>query len=227
LRVGITPARPPLIFRVGVEFQGAEADFAFMLGKAFGRPVTFVNLSWENLVPALVQGKIDIIMSGMTVTDARRGFVNFSDPYMKSGLVTLMRVEDRDRFNSVESILRSRSTVGAMGDTPGESFARDSLPNAFDVIPFQNMRDAIYSLENRRIDLFIDDVPSISWGLSGNEGSVTVFWQPLRVDHLAWAVRKEDDALLTRVNLALGDWRRDGTLREILGRWLPTWREFD
>lgn len=227
LRVGVTPDYPPLIFKLDGNIAGAEADFARRLGAGLNRPVQFIDLPWDELIPALMAGKIDIIMSGMTITEVRKALINFSYSYLKSGLATLIRAEDASLFNSVERILESDSTVGVMVGTTSETFVREKFPNALIVIPFRNTSDVVYSLKARRIDLFVYDAPSIVWLVSENEGRLTGFWQPLNVEYLGWGVRRGDDELLKQVNSVLTIWSQDGTLRQILKRWLPNWKNFD
>src|SRR5580765_8042281 len=83
LRVGITPEYPPLVFRLPDGTNGLEIDFAKALGHELGRPVEFVVLRWDQLPDALTDGKIDIIMSGMSVTKARQIRIRFSEPYLR------------------------------------------------------------------------------------------------------------------------------------------------
>ncbi len=227
LRVGITPDYPPMIFKLNNEIKGAEADLAIRLGKALERPVRFVELSWEEQIPALMQGRIDIIMSGMTITDARKARIDFTDPYLKSGLVCLMRVEDTSNFNSLTSIQGSFSTVGVIQGTTGEAYVRRNFSNAANIIAFQKASDAPFLLKNRRIDLFVDDAPSVVWLASENEGMLKGFWEPLNEEHFGWGVRRDDPQLLMKVNLILKNWKKDGTLREVLTRWLPYWKHLD
>jgi polar amino acid transport system substrate-binding protein len=227
LRVGVTPDSPPLIFKLDGNITGMEADLALRLGAALNRPVQFIDLPWDGLIPALMAGKIDIIMSGMTITEVRKAVINFSYSYLKSGLATLMRADDAYRFNSVESILGSESTVGAMVGTTSETFVRKNFPNALTFIPFRNASDVVYSLKTKRIDLFVYDAPSIVWLVSENEGRLTGFWQLLNVEYLGWGVRKGDDEFLKQVNSALTNCSQDGTLRQIIIKWLPNWKNFD
>jgi polar amino acid transport system substrate-binding protein len=227
LRVGVNPENPPMVFEVNGKITGVEPDLAVMLGTALNRPIQFINLSWDNLIPALIEGKIDIIMSGMTITQVRKALINFTDPYLKSGLATLMRAEDAYGFNSLENILNSDSTVGAIAGSTSETFVRENFLNALTVIPFQNTSDVVYSLKTRRIDLFVYHAPFIVWLASENEGSLTGFLQPLKVEYLGWGVRRGDEEFLKQVNSILRNWKRDGTLKQVLIRWLPKWKDFD
>jgi ABC-type amino acid transport substrate-binding protein len=53
------------------------------------------------------------------------------------------------------------------------------------------------------------------------------FWEPLTLDYLGWGVGTDDKGFLMVVNAALNQWKQDGTLKEILTRWLPYWKAFD
>ena len=227
LRVGVNPENPPMVFELDGNITGAEADLALRLGAALNRPTQFIKLSWDNLIPALMEGKIDIIMSGMTITEVRKALINFTDSYMKSGLATLIRAEDAYRLNSLENILGSDSTVGVIVGTTSETFVRKNFRNALLVIPFRNTSDVVYSLKTRRIDLFVYDAPFIVWLASENEGSLTGFLQPLNVEYLGWGLRRGDEEFLRQVNSILRNWKRDGTLKQVLRRWLPKWKDFD
>jgi ABC-type amino acid transport substrate-binding protein len=225
LRVGITPDYPPIIFKLNGEIKGVEADFALRLGQALKREVRFVELAWDKQIPALIEGTIDIIMSGMTITEARKARIHFAAPYLKSGLVTLMRAEDAPKFNSLEGIREGFVTVGVVQGTTGEAYVRKNFLSAANIISFPKAGDAPFLLKNMRIDLFVHDAPSIVWLVSENEGTLKGFWEPLSEEHLGWGVRTDDKGLLMEVNAALNNWKQDGTLKNVLTPWLPYWKK--
>jgi ABC-type amino acid transport substrate-binding protein len=226
LRVGVSPDYPPMAFKLNDRITGAEADLALRLGNAMGSPVEFVELGWDQLIPSLMEGKIDIIMSGMTITEARKVRINFTDPYFKSGLATLMRAEDAWEYNSLQKIRDTISRVGVVRNTTGEAYVRAHLLNAANIIPLGKANDAALALKNRRIDLFVNDAPSIVWLVSENEG-LKGFWEALNEEYLGWGVNRDNSKLLTQVNFVLRNWKKDGTLKEVLSKWLPYWKGFD
>jgi ABC-type amino acid transport substrate-binding protein len=227
LRVGVFPYYPPMIFKQNGEVRGAEADLAIRLAKVLGREAQFIELGWEQLIPALMEGKIDIIMSGMSITEARKARVPFAEPYLKIGLVTLMRAEDVSKFNSLTSIRESFSTIGVVQGTTSEAFVRRNFPNAANIISFQKASEARDLLVNMRIDLFVHDAPSVVWLVSQNEGVLKGFWEPFDQEYLGWALKPGDQDLTMKVNAILSDWKKDGTLKGILTRWLPYWKNFE
>jgi ABC-type amino acid transport substrate-binding protein len=220
LRVGVTSTYPPMIFKQGGGVAGVEADLARRLGQELGRPIRFVELRWEDQIPALLSRQTDIIMSGMSITEARKVRIAFSDPYFKGGLVTAMRTEDSPRYGSKTSILNTSATVGVIEGTTGDVFVQRNFPNARRVA-LSRASDGALALKRRSIDLFVHDAPALVWLVSENEADLRGFWEMLNEEYLAWGVRPDDHALLVRVNGILGTWKRDGTLNGTLARWLP------
>ena len=221
LRIGITPDYPPMIFKTGEEIRGVEADCGNLLARGLQRTPQFIEFPWEELIPALVGGKIDIIMSGMSITDARKVRIDFLQPYMRGGLMTLMRAEDRPKYPTLESIKQSVGNVGVVKGTTGEVFVRKNFPQAQSIIPLTKASDSISPIKNRRLDLFVHDAPAIAWLVSENEAEVKGFWEPFNEEYMAWAVNRGDRELLVQVNALITKWKNDGTLSGVLKHWLP------
>jgi ABC-type amino acid transport substrate-binding protein len=220
VRVGVTPDYPPIIFEQNEKYSGVEADLAHLLAKELGRPLKFVEVKWKDLIPALMNGDIDIIMSGMSITKARQVRVDFTTPYMKSGLMAAMRAEDAHKYNSIESIMNNYLAVGVIQGTTGDIFVQREMPKGRS-IPVKETINGVLALKGRRIDLFIHDAPSIVWIVSENEADIAGLWEFLDEEYLAWAVRKGDDEFLSEINSIIDQWKKDGTLDKIITKWLP------
>ncbi|MGZ6210452.1 MAG: transporter substrate-binding domain-containing protein [Syntrophales bacterium] len=221
LLVGVTPFYPPIIFKQNQEIKGVEVDLANRLANALDRQAQFVEMDWDELIPALMEGKIDIIMSGMSITEARKVRITFTEPYLSVGLVTLMRAEDVTKYNSLNSIKRADATVGVVEGTTGEVYVRNNFSTTAIIRLLPSASDAVCPLKNRAIDLFVNDFPSVVWLASQNEGALRGFWTPFDEEYLAWGVRRDDRELLMRANTTLSGWKKDGTLQEVINRWLP------
>ena len=220
LRVGIMPSYPPLIFKLGENIAGVEVDLAQKLGEELNRPVEFVELRWDALIPALLEGKIDIIMSGISITQAREVRVAFTDHYLKSGLLIAMRSEDSRKYPSLQSIKEDHLAAGVLKDTTGDVFVQNNLPRARRV-PYSKADLAAFDLKLRRINIFVDDALSVIWLVSENEADLTALWEPLTEEYIAWGVRRDNRELLAQVNSILRQWKQDGTLHNVLLKWLP------
>ncbi len=220
LLVGVTPDSPPLMFKQGNQIVGLEADLAMMLGEELGRPVKFVEMKWDSLIPALLEGKTDIIMSSMTVTRERQVRIAFTEPFLKSGLVAAVLAEDVPKYPTTESIMKVIGKVGFVPNTTSDTFVRKNFPYAQQYY-LSYPRQAPNALEQRWITMFIGDAPTVIWLVSENESSIGGIWKPLNEEHLAWGMSKDDPDLLARVNAALAQIRLDGRLDKVLYKWLP------
>lgn len=220
LRVGVNADYPPLVFRRGGEIAGLEVDLAERMAVALGRRLELVELRWERLIPALVEGRIDIVMSAMSVTPVRQLRVDFSDPYLKSGLLALMRIRDAGRYDTEQKITSSSARIGVKKDTTGDIFVQKQCPRARPVL-MAKPQDAVYELNRGTIDLFIHDSYYVAWLVSENEAELTALWSPLTREELAWAVNRGNGELLDAVNGVLRRWKDDGTLASVVQAWLP------
>jgi ABC-type amino acid transport substrate-binding protein len=221
LRVGVAPYYPPIIFRQDGMIAGVEADLAQRLAKELGKQVQFVEVRRQELIPKLIAGKTDIIMSGMSITKARKVRVDFADQYLKSGLLPMMRFEDSARYDSNESIRQEILSIGVVAGTTSEVYIRKNFPNAVRIAAFPKAGDGAVSLKDRAIDIFVHDAPSIMWLVSENETHLTSHWEPLNTEYLAWGIRRDDQEFLNQVNDILKKWKNDGTLNRMLLKWLP------
>ena len=226
LRVGVTPDTPPMVFKQDGAIVGLEADFARQLAQDLGRPLQFVELLWEDQIPALLRGNTDIIMSSMTATAERQVRIAFSASYLDSGLMAVALKRNREKFETRDAILDTPKDVGVRRGTTGESFVHERLTKA-QPVTYTNFKDAVIDLKRGRIDLFIDDSPMVVWLASENDADLVLLKEQLARQPIAWGMRIDDVELRAHVDGALRRWRSDGTRRLILERWLPYWPSLD
>jgi len=220
LRVAIATDAPPLAFKTEGRFTGVEPDLARALGRELGRPVEFVEVGRASLAEELLRGSADIIMSGYSVSRVRALRVAYTEPYHGNALLPLCRVADREAFDTVEEIRATKRTVGAPRETTADVWIQRNCPDARRQLTGSPDGGA-FELNRRRLDCFIYDAHTIAWLAAQHEAELTVpTLEPLAVEDLAWAVRRDDRQLLDAANLALAKWRKDGTLERILRRWL-------
>jgi len=221
LRIGISPTYPPLIFKQDGEITGAEIALAREMARALGKDPVFVELSFDQLIPSLLDGQIDIIMSGMSITDARKMRIVFSEPYLETGQMALMRYAQSRRYDSPESIKSSDARIGVQDGTTGDIFVQKYCPEASRT-SIKKPEDAMSYFRGNRIDIFIYDAPAILWIASQNEAKVVPLWKLLTEEQLAFGLRRQDGELLTSVNHVLAEWKSSGKLNSILERWIPS-----
>jgi polar amino acid transport system substrate-binding protein len=223
LRVGVTPNYPCLIHKAagtGV-ISGFEAEAAALLAKRLHSRLQFVELEWGEQIPALERKEIDIVMSAMSITEMRKIRVAFSEPYLTISQMALTTKEGEEKFPSVQAILASRTAIGVEKGTTGDVFVQRYCPTA-EPFFFSSPDAAVQALRDKRIELYIDDGPILGAYAAANEDEGLVLLKtPLTKEELAWAVRRDDQSLLKKVNFALETWKEDGTLEKLLKKWLP------
>ena len=221
LRVGVTPNAPPLIFKQGGRIVGLEADFARELAKYLGKSPRFVELDWEDLIPALLENRIDIIMSGMTRTPLREVRIAFTSRYLESGQMALIRREDAARFSTGIFALTTSSAIGVIENTFGEYFVDERYSSVKKVL-FSNPQTAAKAVVNKKIDMFIFDAPMILYLASENETKgLTALFALLTREDLAWGVRKDNVELLTSANNFLQAPGNEEMLKKMTKYWIP------
>jgi polar amino acid transport system substrate-binding protein len=221
LKVGMSADYPPLHFKQDGVVHGIEPDNARTVGEILSRPVEILVLPFDELIPALQAGKIDVIMSGMSVTAERTQQVQFANSYLRIGQMSIMHKSKVGKFSQPWAIYRDGVRIGVEPGTTGSAFAERELKDA-EVKFYDNPAAAFDGLRNDEIDLYVHDAPT-SWQLANsmeNDDMISLY-TPLTEEMLAWAVRKSDDALAQDLNRALALMNSNGSLQYILNRWIP------
>jgi ABC-type amino acid transport substrate-binding protein len=226
LRVGMTPNYPPVVFQDHGTLTGLEPDFARALGEELGRRIVFVELAWDALIPALEAGQIDVIMSGMSVTEARQRRVRFVQPYLQAGQRALTREDYLLTVGSPSLLSQTKGRVGFVAETTGAMFVQANFSQA-QLVAFTSVDEGIEALRTRAIDVFVHDAPTI-WYAENNpaHGSLVGLYWPLTEEYLAWAVRSTDAALHAALEEVLTRWKRTNRLQAFFNTWLKVQVQF-
>jgi polar amino acid transport system substrate-binding protein len=130
LRVGMSTFVPWAMKDKTGKLIGFEIDVAQQLGKDMGVTVEFVPTKWAGIIPALLTGKFDVIIGGMSITPDRNLKVNFSIPYDYAGQAIVANKKIAAGFNRLEQFNQPDVTIAArLGSTAAES-ANKFMPKA-------------------------------------------------------------------------------------------------
>jgi polar amino acid transport system substrate-binding protein len=212
---------PPLHFKRDGRIMGVEADNAKAVGQVLARRVEIVELPFGELIPALQAGKIDVIMSGLSVTVQRSEQVIFTDTYLRVGQMPIMLKDKVGRFSQPWAVYREGMRIGVEPGTTGAGFAESELKDA-QIEYFPNPEAAFAGLRGDVIDLYIHDSPT-SWQLANtleNDDLISLY-SPLTEENLAWAVSLDNPELAGELNRVLRLMKSQGTLQYIFNRWIP------
>lgn len=221
LRVGIDPEQPPMIFVQDKKIAGLEADLARAFAIDLGVPLTFTVMEWDELIPALAEGKIDIIMSGMSATEVRSVRVNFCTPYLVTGQMPLVRAGDVSRYPTTMALKNAQGRVGVETGTTGDFLVREQFLYA-ERVGFKDIQEAARALSMGNIDMVVADAPTV-WYLAGasDGGALSPVAAVLTQERIAWAVSKTNPDLQAAADSFLVKLQGAGELDKIIAKWLP------
>jgi polar amino acid transport system substrate-binding protein len=218
----MTPNAPPLIFEADGEYRGLEAELAHELAGDLGRQVEFVPMAWDELIPAVREGRVDILMTAMSVTRARTQLVHFGDPYLSVGQMALIRRRDARWYETYPGIILTKRRVGVEHGTTGDLLVQEQFHYA-QRVAFNSPEDGAKALIKGEIDLFIQDSPMMNWYASVYEGDGLVpVPKLLSREFLSWAVARENTTLLGNINRFIQAKKDDGSLQQAIERWMPS-----
>lgn len=217
LRVGVSVKAPPLIFKHNRQIVGIEADLARELAADLGKKLVFVELNWKDQILALENNRIDIIMSGMTITDLRMMRIGFTDPYFVSGQMAMIRSVDALTYVT----LLQDGRIGYVRRTTGENFIKQYFPGT-QKSGFAASEDGVKALINKKIDVLVHDGPIILYLASKYDSKgVTPVYRVLTEEYLGWGIRRDNVELRAKANDFLEKIKKDGQLDAIIQQWIP------
>ena len=220
LRVGFSANYPPICMERDGLPAGLEYDFAVALAKELGRPLELVEVPWSRQIDTLLEGRIDIIMAGMTATPARSARVRFCTPYMVNPLVAMSRAGDAESLAGPDELLSTTEAIGVLARTSAEAFATHHFPHAW-IVPLSSRSDAPINLLNHRIGFYVDDFAAVANLLSSDEAQLAFLPYSLQGQNLCWAVRPDQAEFRQQCDAILARWKKSGELDKMLVRWMP------
>ena len=185
---------------------GVGVDLAHALATYLHRDVTIENMPFEGLIPALKTGRIDLIISSMTATDERRKSIDFSDPYLNTGLAILAKKSSP--IEGIADLNKPGLIVVVKTGTTSATYAQDHLPNAT-VLPLEKDSACALEVVQGKADAFIYDQMSIYQFAKLHPDSTRGLLEPFQKESWAIGIRQGNEKLKTEVNAFLGDFKTD------------------
>jgi polar amino acid transport system substrate-binding protein len=218
LVVGMELAYPPFeMTDTSGKPDGVSVQLAMELGKALGRPIEIRNMAFDGLIPALKTGKIDIIISSMTATAERAHSIDFSDPYLTTGLCLL--VGKSVPVSTIVDLDKPGRTVAVKKGTTGHSYAAARIKQA-SVLVLDKEAAAVLEVVQGKADAFIYDQMSTFKNYQRNKETTRAILTPFQTESWAIGIRKGNDELKGKINHFLGDFRRSGGFDKLGDRYL-------
>ncbi|SNV58358.1 basic amino acid ABC transporter substrate-binding protein [Veillonella rodentium] len=197
------------------KLDGFDIDIINAIAKEEGVEAEIQNLNFDALLPALQSNTLDIAISDMTISEERAKSVDFSNPYYiaGNGLVVNMDNANIKSFKDLEG-----KRIGVSIGSTGAEIAR-KIPNA-QVREFNLIVDAFLELQNRGVDVVINDTPvNEYYVMNKGRGIAKVTGEDYEAAPLGIAVKKGNGELLNKINDGLAKIKANGKYREIYKKW--------
>lgn len=214
LRVGLSADYAPMEFEHTVngktEYAGVDIDLAKKIAKDNNLKLKIVNMSFDSLLGALKTGKIDIIISGMTSTPERKKQVDFSDSYMMTKNIMLVK---KDKVNECKDIKDfNNKKVGAQKGTEQEKIAQTEIENA-SITSLSRLPDVILALKSGKVEGAVVEKPVAEAYLKQNPklGISNVKFNEEEKDTVI-AVPKDSPKLLSQINKTIKEVKDKGLI---------------
>ena len=210
IRAGFDTFKPWAMKDKDGNYIGFEIDVARKLAEDMGVKIEFVPTKWSGIIPALLTGKFDIIIGGMSVTPQRNLKVNFSIPYEFSGMSIVADSASAGNRGKLADFDNADTKIAVRLGTTAAEAAKNFLPNA-QLLFFDEESQTIQELLNGRVNALVASNP-LPFTLA-NEYADKLYL-PLKEDFtrepISFAVRKGDLDYLNwlnnwvRVNMSKG-----------------------
>lgn len=214
---------PPYEYKDGDKIVGIDAEVAEKIAEKLGKELVIEDVEFGSIIAGVQTGKYDIGMAGMTVTPEREKSVNFTKSYAK-GVQAVIVTEDSP-IKSLDDLKGDGSMkFGVQQDTTGDIYASDTAENGGygeeNVIRFKAATDTVQALKSGKVDaVIIDNEPAKSF-VASTSGLKILDGAWVDEDY-AVCVAKENTELLNQVNKALDELKADGTLQQIVDKYIP------
>lgn len=203
------------------DYEGIDVEIAGKIAEKLGLELVVDDMDFSGVVTSVQSGKEDIAMAGLTVTDERKKNIDFTDVYAQ-GVQVVIVPEDSD-IASVDDLANDKM-IGCQDGTTGYIYCSDTVENGGygedHVIAYTNGAMAIQALLSGKVDaVVIDNNPAKAF-VEANEGLKILDTEYVQEDY-AIGVSKDNPELRDAINAALAELTADGTVDEILNKYIP------
>jgi octopine/nopaline transport system substrate-binding protein len=246
IRIGTEGAYPPWNnLNSAGELEGAEIDFGNEACKRMGVECEWVTQDWDGIIPALLNGKYDIIVAGMSITEERKQKVNFTTGYMNDGArfsvlkdskLANISIPGVSKVNMNNAGGKEKAAVGQLvaafdgktvcvqSSTTHANFVEQYMAGVATLKLYQTVDDHNLDLSAGRCDAVLTDVASALDFMETDQGANVAFTGPTFSggpwgDGVGGAIRKEDTDILEMWNEVIAEMSEDGTTAEITKKW--------
>ena len=198
-------------------YEGIDVEVATKIAEALGLELVVDDMEFGSVITSVQSGKSDIAMAGLTVTEERKQNVDFTTPYARG--IQVVIVPEGSDIATVDDLAKDK-IIGCQDATTGYLYCSDDYGEDH-VISYTNGAMAIEALKGGKVDaVVIDNKPAEAF-VAANDG-LKILDTEYIIEDYAIGISKDNPALRDAVNKALEDLIADGTVQEIVDKYIPT-----
>ncbi len=210
----------PYEYFEGEKIIGIDAEIAQAIADKLGMELKSENMEFDSIITAVQEGSVDFGMAGMTVSDKRKESVDFTTSYA-SGVQSII-VKDGSAIKTCDDLFADGATfkVGVQLGTTGDIYASDDFKDTgVTVTQYVNGNEAVAALLAGDLDcVIIDNEPAKAFQ-KANEG-LSILDTSYADEDYAICVAKSNGELLDKLNAAIVDLTKDGTIDNIVAKYI-------
>jgi polar amino acid transport system substrate-binding protein len=221
LRVATSGTQPPFnaVSKDG-ELIGLEVDLARLLAEAIGVDLSLTSMAFPDLLPALQQGKVDMVLSGISITAERSREFAFVGPYLLSGKSLLTDSGTLTRMKTPRDLDRPELTLVALENSTSQSYVTRVAPKA-KLVTTRDYDTAVQMVISGTATALVADMPVCILAVMRHPNKdLGTLSKPFTVEPVGIALSASDARFQNLIENYLEAIERTGILEELRKRWL-------
>ena len=195
---------PPYEFLRGQEIVGIDVEICRAVAQKLGKEFQAETVDFDSVIPAVISGKADLAAAGITITEDRKKNVDFSIPYVKTGIVVISKKSNP--FKDVAQLKGKK--IGVQGGTTSETYVLEQLKQEPD--RSRSPAEACAALKSGRVEFVIADIDPAKNCVKGEPDlQLSDF---ITSEEYAVAIRKGQPELLAAINATITELKANGKL---------------
>ena len=201
---------PPYEFRDGTKVVGVDVEICRAIAAELGKELQVEDVEFDSVLPSLIAGKAELAAAGITVNEDRKKMVDFSDPYVETGIV-IVSAKAAPFKGAADS---KGKRIGVQNGTTSADYVVEQLGQEPD--RFDSPASAFAALKAGKVDLVISDVDPAENLVKGEDGyAITSDPKFLTSEEYAVAIKKGQPELHATINKVIAELKASGKLAAI------------
>nr|WP_101876113.1 basic amino acid ABC transporter substrate-binding protein [Lachnoclostridium edouardi] len=215
LTMGTNAEFPPYEYYEGGDIVGIDVEIMAAVAKEMGMELQVEDMAFDSIIPAISSGKVDVGAAGMTVTEERKASVDFTNTYAKASQMII--VKEGSEIAGPADL--EGKVIGVQLGTTGDLYCTDLEETGSTIERYNKGFEAVQALLQDKIDAVVIDGEPAKVFVEQSEG-LKILEEAFTEEEYAMAVKKGNTELVDNINAALEKLEADGTLDEIVGKYI-------